>query len=49
VFPFEVFEMTRTVGAAIGILFVVMFFAVIASERTRAATAMPRAQQTMTP
>ena len=41
--------MTRTVGAAIGILFVVMFFAVIASERTRAAAATPRSSQTMTP
>ena len=33
--------MTRTVGAAIGILLIVMFFAVIASERTRAAPDAP--------
>jgi hypothetical protein len=46
VFPFEVFDMTRTVGAALGILLVVMFFAVIASERTRAASATPRISQT---
>ncbi len=38
--------MTRTVGAALGILLIVMFFAVIASERTRAASTTPRTSQT---
>jgi di/tricarboxylate transporter len=41
--------MTRTVGAAFGIMFIVLFFAVVASERARAATASPRAFQVTTP
>jgi hypothetical protein len=41
--------MTRTVGAAVGIIFIVLFFAVVASERARAATATPRASQVTNP
>ncbi len=41
--------MTRTVGAAVGIIFIVLFFAVVAYERASAAAATPRASQVTNP
>ena len=37
-FPSEILKMTRTVGAALGFLLVVLFFAAVAVESTRAAS-----------
>lgn len=41
VFPMESVEMTRTFGAALGFLLVILFFAAVAVESTRAASQAP--------
>jgi len=40
--------MTRTVGAAIGFLLIVLFFATITIEKTRAQSSSPRPAQAST-